>query len=157
MIQRIQSLFLFLAAVAGVLFFFLPIGYYYHELHGNYRFFVTGVQCMDPVPAVVFPFWFSIPLAVISGAAVIFSGLTIFFYKKRVMQIRLVAVNVFLEIILIILVFFFYIGKIEKLTQIEVSYQAGIFMPLVALVFLILANRFIRKDEALVKAADRIR
>ena len=157
MIQRIQSLFLFLAAVAEILLFFLPIGYFYHEIYGNYRFFATGVVCMDPTPAVLFPYWFAIPLEVVSGGAVILSLLTIFLYKNRLTQIRLVAVNVFLEIILIILLFFFYVGKIEKLTQIDISYQAGIFMPLIALVFLIVANRFIRKDEALVKAADRLR
>jgi hypothetical protein len=37
------------------------------------------------------------------------------------------------------------------------SYQFGIFLPVISLLLLVLASRAIRKDEALVKSADRLR
>ncbi len=44
-----------------------------------------------------------------------------------------------------------------QLEHYEVSYGPGIFFPIISLLFILLANRAIRKDENLVRAADRIR
>ncbi len=157
MIQRIQSIFLALAVISGALIFYFPIAEYYNELYGNYKLFVTGLQCMDPDPKISTSIWFTSPLFLIAGASVILGIVSIFLYKNRVNQLRLVAFNILLNIVLVVLLFVFYSGKIEELTQIIPSYQIGVFLPLISLVFLILANRFIRKDEALVKASDRLR
>jgi hypothetical protein len=47
----------------------------------------------------------------------------------------------------------------ESLLQPELqgNYLMGFYLPVVALLFNLLSNRFIRKDEMLVKSADRIR
>jgi len=37
------------------------------------------------------------------------------------------------------------------------TYQFGMYIPLISLVFLVLASRAIRKDEALIKSSDRLR
>ena len=157
MIQRVQTIFLALAVISGALIFYFPIADYYHELYGNYKLFVTHLQCMDPDPKLSTSVWFTAPLYLIAGASVLLGIISIFLYKNRVTQLRIVAFNILLNIVLIVLLFIFYSGKIEELTQIIPSYQIGVFLPLASLVFLILANRFIRKDEALVKSADRLR
>jgi hypothetical protein len=157
MIQRIQTVYLFLAALAGILLFFFPIADFYDEMLGNYRFFITGVESMDPNPKMQFSFLFTSPLWIITAAASLISIVTLLLYKNRIMQIRLVAFNILFIILMIVLIFLFYAGKVEAVTGIGPSYQEGVFFPLVALIFLVLANRSIRKDESKVKAADRLR
>lgn len=158
MIQRIQSVFLFTAALAGVLLFFFPVATFYNELQGNYRFLITGIESMDPSPRMQFSFWFTSPLWVIASLSTVLSVVILFLYKNRILQIRLLAFNILFNILLIIMIFLFYTNKIQEYTHIEPSYrQAGIFFPLISLLFLVLANRAIRKDEAKVKAADRLR
>jgi hypothetical protein len=36
-------------------------------------------------------------------------------------------------------------------------YQFGMYIPLISLIFLVLASRAIRKDEELIKSSDRLR
>jgi hypothetical protein len=157
MIQRFQSLFLLLAATACILLFFFPVAFFFNEAFGNYKFFITGVHCMDPDPKVQFSIWFVAPLFVLTAISSILSLVTIFLYRNRLLQLRLTAFNILFTILLVVLIFLFYAGKIQGYTQIAPSYQAGVFFPLFSLVCLVLANRWIRKDEALVKAADRLR
>jgi len=158
MIQRIQTLYLAIAAIASVLLFFFPLADYYNELQGNYKFFLYGIRCMDPEPKVLFSVWFTLPLMLIAAASFIFSASTIFLYKNRLMQIRLCAFNVLANIVLIMLIFFFYAARIKTMTGTEPEYDySGMVLPLITLCFLILATRSIRKDEALVKSTDRLR
>ena len=157
MIQRIQTVYLFLAGLAGILLFFFPLANYYNEMAGNYRFFITGIEAMDPDPKMQFSFWFTSPLWIVNGAATILSLVSLVFYSNRLYQLRLVAFNILFNILLVVLIFLFYTGKIEGITQISPAYQEGVVFPLVSLVFLVLANRSIRKDESKVKAADRLR
>ena len=157
MIQRIQTVYLFLAAVAGILLFFFPLANYYNEMLGNYRLLITGMETMDPNPKIVFSPWFTSPLWIITAIASLLPLITIFLYRQRILQIRLVAFNILFFILLVVLIFLFYAGKIEETTQITPAYQTGVFLPLISLIFLVLANRSIRKDEAKVKAADRLR
>jgi len=160
MIQRIQTLFLFLALVSGALVFFFPLADFYNSINGingNFKLFTTDFRSMDPDPKLVTSIWFTSPLWICAGASLLLTLVTIFLFKNRINQLRLVAFTILLNITFIVLVFLIYANKITKLTLNEPSYQAGIFFPLITLVFLILANRFIRKDEALVKASDRLR
>jgi len=157
MIQRIQSLFLVAATAAAILMFFFPIANFYSETLGNYRLLATGLKCMDPDPKVHATFWFAIPmLAFVTGSAVL-SLATLFLYKNRPLQIRLLAFNILITIVLIVTILMFYMNSVEKLTGISPVYEFGAFCPLISLLFLILANRYIRKDETLVRSADRLR
>ena len=158
MLQRIQSLFLAVVAIACILLFFFPLAYYYNELQGNYRFFIYGIKCMDPEPKVLFSSFFTLPLIFLVIASFIFTIATIILYKNRRLQIRICAFNVLTNIVLIMVIFFFYATRIKTMTLTEPDYNyIGMILPLVSLAFLILANRAIRKDEALVKSSDRLR
>ena len=72
---------------------------------------------------------------------------------------RLVRIGIFLEIIFIGLIFFVYANIIDKNFSVKPDYlgEYGIYFPLATLVFLILANQFIGKDEKLVRSIDRLR
>ena len=60
MLQRIQTLYLAIVAIACALLFFFPLANYYNEFQGNYKFFIYGIRCMDPEPKVVFNLFFTI-------------------------------------------------------------------------------------------------
>ena len=158
MLQRIQSLYLAIVAIACIMLFFFPLANYYHELQGNYKFFIYGIRSMDPEPKVQFSPYFTLPLIFLVVASFIFTVSTILLFKNRPLQIRMCAFNVLTNIVLIMVVFFFYATKIKSLTLIEPDYNyTGMAMPLVSLLFLVLANKAIRKDEALVRSSDRLR
>jgi len=157
MIQRIQSLFLAIAAVAAILMFFFPIADFYSETLGNYKLLATGLKCMDPDPKVHATFWFAIPMLVFVLGSIGLSLATIFLYKNRPMQIKLLAFNILITIVLVVTILMFYMNSVEKLTGIAPAYEFGAFCPLINLLFLILANRYIRKDENLVRSSDRLR
>lgn len=158
MLQRIQTLYLAFTAAACLLMFFFPLAGYYNELEGNYKFFLYGITSLDPEPNVSFSVFFTLPLIVLVASSVILSLITIFQYKKRLLQIRLCAFNVLSIIVLLMLIFFFYAPRIATQTKVDPEYNYfGMILPLIALALLVLANRAIRKDEALVKSTDRLR
>ncbi|MFH0867156.1 MAG: DUF4293 family protein [Bacteroidota bacterium] len=45
----------------------------------------------------------------------------------------------------------------EKIPSAKASWQYGLFLPLITFIALIIANRFIKKDDKLVKSSDRLR
>ena len=102
--------------------------------------------------------YFTIPLIFLVVASFIFTVSTIFLFKNRPLQIRLCAFNMLTNIVLIMVIFFFYATRVKTMTQIEPEYNyTGMVLPLVSLLFLIFSNQAIRKDEALVRGADRLR
>ncbi len=158
MIQRIQSLFLAIAAAAAVLMLFFPVADFLSGTElGNYKLLATGLKCMDPNPRFLTSSWFGFPLTALISVNIILPILVLFLYRNRQLQIKILAFNILIAIVLIIVVLIYYISSVQKLTGIQPSYQFGAFCPLISLVFLVLANRFIRKDENLVRSADRLR
>ena len=158
MVQRIQTLYLAIVAIACILLFFFPLANYYHEVQGNYKLFIYGIRSMDPEPKVLFSSFFTIPLIFMAVASFIFTVSTIFLFKNRPLQIRLCAFNMLTNIVLVMVIFFFYATRIKTMTMIEPEYNyTGMALPLVSILFLVLANQAIRKDEALVRSADRLR
>jgi hypothetical protein len=158
MLQRIQTVYLAIVALACILIFFFPLANYYNELQGNYKFFIYGIKSMDPEPKVLFSTYFTIPLIFLVVASFIFTVSTILLYKNRPLQIRMCTFNVLANIVLIMVIFFFYATKIKTLTMTEPEYNyTGMALPLVSLLFLVLANKAIKRDEALVRSTDRLR
>ena len=156
MIQRIQTVYISVAVIACISLFFLPVAKFIHDIQGTYVFYITGMKYLIEPPVIV-NFWKTFPLLLIVAASIILLLTAIFFYKKRIVQLWLVNIAFLLHIALIILIYLVYINHFEKQFNALPSYQAGIFIPLVSLVLLILASRAIRKDEAMVKSSDRLR
>jgi len=156
MIQRIQSLYLFVVAVACTLLFFFPMIDYIDPGKGTYKLFAIGMKSYSDLPGLLF-FWETLPLLVLVIVSLVMALITIFLYKKRRIQFQLVNINILLNVVLVALVFLLYSRIFENRLQIPSNYQFGMYIPLISLVFLVLASRSIRKDDSLVKSSDRLR
>jgi hypothetical protein len=158
MLQRIQSIFLLLAFLATTASFFYPLAGIYTEL-STYKFYVYELKNMVPGEASKFSFMTTFPLLLLNILTGALSVICIFLYKNRVLQAKLVRLAILLDIALIALVFFVYANIIERNLFATPEYldEAGIYFPLISLIFLILANRSIMKDEKLVRSMDRLR
>ena len=158
MIQRIQSVLLLVAFLAGVIVFFFPLACIYGPTTA-YKFYIYGMVNMVPDEPSVISFMTTFPLLLLNILAAALAFSAIFFYKNRITQMKIVRFAIFLEIILIALIFFIYANIIEKNLMASPEYmeEAGIYFPLIAMIFLILANRRIMRDEKLVRSVDRLR
>ena len=158
MIQRIQSVFLLLAFLAAVALFFFPLAGIYANT-AAYKFYVYELKNMVPGEASMFSFMTTFPLLLLNILVAALSLASIFLYKNRVSQAKIVRLAILLDIVLIALIFFVYAKIIETNLLASPDYldEAGIYFPLISLIFLILANRSILKDEKLVRSVDRLR
>ena len=136
MIQRIQTIYLLISAIisGGLIFIF--------HLWTN----------ENDVP--VFAKDNMTYLLLFLGSALL-SIISIFKYKKRQTQFVLGRLNIILNFILLgLFVYLLLISPGES----QVSEKGvGIFIPIFSIVFLVLANKAIKKDEDLVKSVDRLR
>ena len=96
------------------------------------------------------------PLAILLTIILIISLITIFFYKNRIRQIRFCIYNILLMFGSGFLTWY-YINNFAKKLECNVYYKLPIVFPLIAIVLTYLAFKRIKKDEELVRSADRIR
>jgi len=158
MIQRIQSVYLLLAAACSAALFFFPVASFLSDITYQ-KFYITRLANMAPGEPSAVAQSLILPLAGVGIAMLILALAAIFLYKKRVMQLKLVKAGILATIIMIAGIFFLYCPLIEKKLAIVPDYtsEIGIYFPLIALVFFILANRAITRDDRLVKSLDRLR
>lgn len=156
MIQRIQTLFLFIVFALGIAAFFFPIANFFSSDFYTLELNVLGVkEYMDY--GIEYPN--TILLPIVLGLISIFAFVTIFLYKKRMLQIRIIRFAILLNVVYLGLVFFLYVPELEALTVSNADYisEPGVYLSIVSIVFLFLASRFIMKDEKLIRSADRLR
>ena len=135
MLQRIQTVYM---ALAGLIFAVCP---YVLPLWK-----AEGVDFYAPMhPLYMAGFGLSLALVVI----------TILYYNKRQMQFVLNRLNIILQFILFGL---FLYRSLNLSGGAEASEKGiGLLIPIISIVLLSLANKAIKKDEALVKSVDRLR
>ncbi len=153
MLQRIQTVYLGFVFLLAFLFMFLPLGLY-GEGHGLRLSAVSAFS--EWYPAVTHGS-FQILLVFMGLACAALSMYTILIYKKRLLQIRLGQFNILLHLGLLVAAFYYLDHVREQIPGADFSYGAGIFLPLFSLLLILMANRAIKRDENLVRAADRIR
>lgn len=96
-------------------------------------------------------------IALLAGLSVIVALFAIFQYRKRVLQIKLGALNALLIGGTLIAATVSTYQAEKMLPEGDAHYLTGFWLPVGALLFNLLANRFIRRDELLVRSADRFR
>ena len=136
MLQRIQTVYLILAAgvSAGLIFLF--------DLWETKE----GV--------VIFAKDNLLYLSLFLGSAAL-SLIAIFMYKNRKFQFVLGRLNIILNFFLL---GFFVYQSLNVSGETVVSEKGiGMFLPIISIVLLVLANKAIKKDEDLVKSVDRLR
>ena len=136
MIQRIQTVFLIIVALmTSVLPFFLNL---WLDANGN-EIFAQG----EVLVSIVF---------YISGALALYA---VFLFKNRKNQFVVNRLNMVLNLFLL---GFFVYRSLNLSGETLVSEKGiGMLIPVFSIVFLVLANRAIKKDEDLVKSVDRLR
>lgn len=155
MIQRIQTLYLFLTALITVLLFFFPIASFEH-IDTNMELTVLGIN--NQIDATYFSELYTLPLLILTIILILLPLFISIRYKHREQQVKLCQLDIFLTVVFIGIVFLYYVSNIQKTISCEkVSYEFGIFILLIDLIFLVMAIRGIKKDIELVKSVDRLR
>ena len=95
----------------------------------------------------------AIPILFILSA--IGSLVAVFLYKNRTRQIIINRINIVINFLLLGIIVY---HLLNLPGEIDISEKGiGVFIPLLVIVFLALANKAILKDEKLVKSVDRLR
>lgn len=149
MIQRIQSLFLLGVIILSVLLYFLPV-YGFSELAG------ASVDSGATRPVKDLTIANNTLLMILNGAIAAFSLLGIFLYKNRSLQMRVCRLNILLTCVLMVLLYFAADTLSSGMNQ-QIHFRYGAYLPFFDILFLFLANFYIRKDDELVRSADRLR
>lgn len=148
MIQRKQTLFLLAVVIIAIAQFFVPFQNIVIT-KGHWPICLMPGCSSDIMNSnIYFPMIFNVVILILSAAI-------IFLYKNRVLQYKLANLLVVFNMILIGL--FFILPYSKEGGPEAISYQFGSFLPLVSAIFAFLAAHFIKKDEQLVRSADRIR
>lgn len=145
MIQRIQSVFLLLAAVSFGILFVLPMA---SSNEKATDFFSDQVFTITDHPV----------LLILTLTGILVALIAIFLYSNRSLQVKLGYLVLLLAICLPLTAFLLLNNQTTVMdATVQVDNQPGILVPLGALLFGALAIFNIRKDEKLVKSMDRLR
>ncbi|MBN2747048.1 MAG: DUF4293 domain-containing protein [Bacteroidales bacterium] len=153
MIQRIQSIYLFLVFVLAVLVIFFPIV----DFQADSQLFslrisgFSGAEGIENLPN-------TSVISILTALLGILAIGTIFQFSNRKFQMKLNGVALLVNFGLLISIFLI----TDRTAALETvfdkpEYTYGAFFPIASVLFIILANRSIRKDEALVKQSERLR
>ena len=157
MIQRIQSVFLLIVGISMVLTFFFPIwqkenGKTAEKTELTYYSLEYKVENKSQKSST------TIYLAILAGLAAGLAFYGISRYDNRMVQLTVGSVNnLVMCAVLGLSTYMIFEGEKTFDITIKGSYLVGFYLPIAALICNILANRAIRKDEKLVKSADRMR
>lgn len=136
MIQRIQTIYMLLAAILSLLAIF--------------SFPVWADASKTAVLAR------SIPVLWVSFSVVaVLAFYSVFKFKNRQLQFVINRINILINLFLL---GFFAYRSLNLSGEVQVSEKGiGMLIPIFSIILLVLANKAIKKDEALVKSADRLR
>ncbi len=176
MIQRIQSIYLVLALVGLALLFMFPTATF--DLVNSQTNTIEATASLDLVEQATtyvetgiekgitptFVGQGSVLLMILVIVIAVGTLVSIFLFKNRILQMRLVALTLVLTLAYIAIVFVSTIdGCVADLQAswpiwtVNMHYGVGTFAPLAVAVLLFLAQQAIKKDELKVRAADRLR
>ena len=133
MIQRIQSLYIFLYIVIKCFLLYMSLSY-----KSLFHFFINKVDIFSSVLILL----------------IIFSIVTLLSFKKRKNQIKLVNFLITLQLLFMISISIFTYMEVDSLIFLQ-NYQTILFM--IGLLLLLLCLRGIKKDQNLIESIDRIR
>lgn len=147
MIQRIQTIFLLLGSISMLAVLFFPFTSLESGIQGA-GILADGVYTAQEKPVLLGLFSLSSLLALIG----------VFLFRNRSLQMKMAIFSAdagFIGTVLAI----FYLWEDEKVRDIFASLRLGVgaIFPILGFAALLLAFWYIRKDEKLVRSADRLR
>ena len=149
MIQRIQTVYLFVATVLLAIAMSVPVGYFYTETSVavlSNLFVIAADGTSNYTPGVMFVLLF---------IAALLAFVTIFFYKKRMRQIRLAIFSNVVLVAYYLVVGIYAYSVLAAYGSFTPSW--AICLPFISLVLNWLAIRGIKNDEKLVRSYNTIR
>lgn len=152
MIQRIQSIWLLLASLTICTLLIVPM---VTTTVGGIEYQVLATGLYQKTAGLTTKVEAFLPLLISTIAVALMCFINIFNFRKRAIQKRIIIANV----VLIIGLSFWcsqYAKKIPGGLE-TANYSVGMFLPVIAILFCILAVRGINNDEKLLKSADRLR
>lgn len=141
MIQRIQTLWLLISTACAALFIFMPV---YKGVYLNNTWQAISIREN---------------LFLMAGASTVtaIGFITIFLFKNRKLQKRLIILNILLTIGLFIAQYYLIEIFKKEMGIIQGDWQMIAILPLFMLLFHVFAYRGILADEKLLSSADRMR
>lgn len=153
MIQRVQSLFLLGVVICLAVFLFLPIwvktGTATNEMLELKAFSLSTPQGLLTTP------YLGIGIAAI--ISMIVALIELFQFKSRLNQMKLGALNSLIMALTLGATVYLIVTADQLITGPKGDFEPGFYLPIVAMILNIVANRFIRRDELLVRSVDRLR
>jgi hypothetical protein len=156
MIQRVQTLFLLAIAILSALMIFLPFETVIVKstepgvVMGTYELCLSPACIREGVSGFI-----HVPM-VLNVVILILSLVTVFMYRNRRRQIKLSQLLMVLSALLIGSLFVMPLVKGDA-AMLDIEYKIASFFPAINAICAFLARTFIKKDEELVRSADRIR
>lgn len=143
MIQRIQSIYLLLASiVSGGLIFVFNLWNTIKE-----KIFIVDLFLEEAISFKV------IPLLFLTSA--VLSLIALFLFKNRKLQFVIGRVIILINLFLLGLLMYLSLNLSGETVVSEKG--IGMFLPILVVLLIVLANKAIKKDEDLVKSVDRLR
>jgi hypothetical protein len=152
MIQRIQTVYLLVVSILLATMFFYPLA---ELLSADGKLFTYNYNGLTAESEDIL-YLLTIPPVILLGITLGISFISIFLYKKRILQMRLNSFNIILMIGYLGLNYY-YLQNFSKQLDGVISYQIAAIFPFIAAILTYLAIRAIGKDEALIRSMDRIR
>lgn len=151
MIQRIQTVYLLVAAILAVCCLLMPVGHFHQEGIQVADFYNLWLKNADGVRD--FSVW---ALFVLLLLGAIFPLVAVFLFKRRMLQVRLAMFSGLLLIgYYIVLGVFVYLFKSRYDADFTIHWSVA--FPAVSLILEYLAFRSIMADEMIVRSLDRLR
>ncbi|MCB9034714.1 MAG: DUF4293 domain-containing protein [Chitinophagales bacterium] len=134
--QRIQSVYLFLSSLAGILFLFLPLG----KINESEVF--TDVKGIDDVIFIIL----SCVISIIALGS-------IFLFRNRKLQMKVILFNILCSLALVGYTVYVFLGFQES----EFKFGPALILPVFILIFNVLAYIGVKSDEQLIESMNRLR
>lgn len=158
MLQRIQTLFLAIVAIGMGVFLAMPV-WQKSSQDGTQQAFMDSLKLThklnDVQSEVTSVFYLALVAVAVAGVALF----TIFKFRNRLLQSALCAVNSILMTVLLAVTIYktHYTAARYFDAGLPGDYLPGFYALVVAMLANVLANRFIRRDEKMVRESNRMR
>ncbi|MCX7953686.1 MAG: DUF4293 domain-containing protein [Bacteroidales bacterium] len=150
MLQRIQTLILIISLIIELIMFFNPIAIFQVKVLNFYEAFFYGYSLNNKTE-------YSYSLIIFLLLIMTINIIIIFLYKKRIYQMRLCIYNTLLLIGLQLFVFYYVYSISNHLNADDTFIQLSAFLPFISAISHILAFKYIKKDEELVRLSEKLR
>lgn len=155
MIQRIQSLYLLVSFILVLLWYFMPLAEIV-TYESSYKFSIYGIKNPEDNSW----HYHTIIISIIAAIASFGAFATLFLYKNRKQQIKAAQFLLLIYTALIASAFLLIDTAKSALplgNDIVVNHKLSITFPLISLILIFMAIKAIKKDDELVRSADRLR